>query len=65
MKEVDAGTGHSSQSTRIVYFGLGKNSELEKATIYWLDGTQTALSKLKKNSVYQVTSKGKVTRIKW
>ncbi|MBL1279630.1 MAG: CRTAC1 family protein [Fluviicola sp.] len=60
MKEVDAGTGHSSQSTRILYFGLGQDKYLQKATIFWLDGTTTQLSKLKKNRVYEVTSKGEV-----
>tara|TARA_R110002072_G_scaffold282761_2_gene445931 strand:- start:29079 stop:30704 length:1626 start_codon:yes stop_codon:yes gene_type:complete len=65
MKEVDAGTGHASQSTRILYFGLGKDSKLQKATVFWLDGRTTELSNLKKNRVYEVTSKGKVRQVDW
>lgn len=48
MREVDGGSGQSSQGTKLLYFGLNKSKKLDKATIFWTDGTQTELKKLRK-----------------
>lgn len=64
MREVDAGSGLCSQSSRIVYYGLNDSKQLRKATIYWTDGTITYLDNLKYNRIYEVNSNGKVKKVK-
>ncbi len=63
LKEVDGGSGHASQSTRILYFGLGTSNTLEKATIFWTNGEQLILKNLKKGSVYEVRPNGKMKKV--
>lgn len=64
MREVDAGSGQASQSSRIIYYGLNKCKKLTKATIYWMDGSTTMVKNLKQGFVYEVRPKGQVRRIK-
>jgi hypothetical protein len=64
LKEVDGGSGHASQSTRILYFGLGTATTLQKATIYWINGEQIILENLKSGLIYEVHSNKKVKLIK-
>lgn len=62
IREVDGGSGHSSQSTKTLYFGLGKNETVEKVEILWLGGNTTVLKTCKAGHVYRVNRKGKVRR---
>ena len=64
MREVDAGSGLASQSSRILYYGLDDSKKLTKATIYWTNGTKTEVKKLKQGFFYEVRPNGKVKRIK-
>jgi len=64
MREVDAGSGQASQSSRIIYFGLNDSKKLTKAIIYWMDGTTTEVNKLKQGFVYEMRPNGKLKRIK-
>lgn len=64
MREVDGGSGQASQSSRILYFGLGDSKTLDKLTIYWADNTVTVLSKLKSNSVYCVKKNKHARRLR-
>ena len=65
LKEVDGGTGHASQSTSILYFGLGKASNLQKLSISWLNGKRHSFSNLKSNCIYQIDSNGKLKKCKY
>ncbi len=65
LKEVDGGTGHASQSTSILYYGLGKATNLEKLTIFWLNGKSHNFSNLKSNCIYQIDSTGKLKKCKY
>ena len=62
LKEVDAASGLSSQSSRIVYYGLGKKRKLQNITIKWTDGTSFSYKRLKCNRVYEIHSTGKIKR---
>jgi hypothetical protein len=70
IREVGGGTGHSSQQTKTLYFGLGKDKWVKNIEIQWLDkwvknieiqwlghGT-TTIDKLKSNKVYSVDQSG-------
>lgn len=63
MTQVDGGSGHASQSSRIIYFGLNQDKRLEKATVFWTNGTKTELSRLKNGSVYEVQSNGDIKKL--
>lgn len=60
LREVDGASGLSSQSSRIIYYGIGKSRKLQKATINWTNGERTKLKKLRRNRIYELTSNGKV-----
>lgn len=64
MREVDAGSGQASQSSRILYFGLNDSKKLNKATIYWMNGTTTEVKELKQGFSYEIRPNGKVKRVK-
>lgn len=64
LREVDGGSGLSSQSSRIIYYGIGKSRKLQKATINWTNGSQTKLKNLKANCIYELTSSGALKKIK-
>lgn len=57
-KEVESGSGHASQSTRIQYFGLGKNKKLSSVKIFWLGEEATEIKNLKANKVYEIGRDG-------
>jgi hypothetical protein len=56
MREVDGGSGQTSQSTRILYYGLGEGKRLESCWVYFGDGNQWCYRNLKKGFVYEVNS---------
>jgi len=53
---VDGGSGHASQSTRILYFGLGKAKKLPSLTVDWSNGETSRYEKLKAGNIYKVDS---------
>ncbi len=59
MKEMDGGSGHGSQGSKFIYFGLGQIKKLEKATIKWTVNGTTILKNLKPNRVYEISETGK------
>ncbi len=59
IKEVDGGSGHGSQSSRIVYFGLGRHKP-QSISIKWAGGKTTVLGKLKTGRVYEITEDGRI-----
>lgn len=64
MREVDGSSGQASQSTPILYFGIGEETILGSVTIYWTDGTSTTLNALRSGFIYEVNSKGKIKKVK-
>ena len=46
--------GFMSKSEDVVHFGLGKNKNVDKATIKWNDGTISTLTNLAINSVHEI-----------
>ena len=44
VQTVTAGMGFSSQNQHRLHFGLGKDSKIEKAIIYWPTGKKSVLS---------------------
>lgn len=64
IREVDGASGHASQSSRIIYYGLGENTELDQATIYWTNGKVLSLKNLKSGSVYSIKPNGKIVKSK-
>lgn len=61
IREVDGGSGHGSQSSRIIYFGLKKRKYISNILIQWLGGKTSTIKKLKSNHVYQINQKGEVS----
>lgn len=55
-KEVDGGSGQASQSSKILYFGLGNTTDFEKIEIYWSKEKIQTLSSLKLNQVNVIYS---------
>ncbi|MFK7786789.1 MAG: CRTAC1 family protein [Crocinitomicaceae bacterium] len=64
LTEVDAASGLSSQSSRIMYYGLGKGRKLQKVTVNWIDGTRSQYKRLKRKRIYEIHSSGKIKRVK-
>ena len=60
IREVDGGTGHSSQSTKTLYFGLGKQKYVYNIEIQWLGQETTTLKKIKSGHVYRVNRQGEI-----
>lgn len=58
IKEVDGGSGHASQSSRILYFGLGNIKSIDRITIRWPGSKTTVLKKLTPGKVYTVLPTG-------
>ncbi len=63
LREVEGGSGHSSQSTKILYFGLGKNEWVENIEIQWLGSEITRIKKLNSGHVYTLNRKGKIKKL--
>ena len=59
IREVDGGSGHSSQSTKTLYFGLGSSKYAEDITIQWIGGGEQCIKKLKRGKVYKINASGK------
>lgn len=55
-KEVDGGSGQASQSSKILYVGLGITTDFEKIEIYWSKEKIQTLSNLKMNQVNVIYS---------
>lgn len=60
IKEVDGGSGHGSQSSRILYFGLGEEEEAKEFLIKWIGKDYQSLYNLKSGKVYSVQRNGKL-----
>ncbi len=55
VKFVSAGSGNLSQSSKRLFFGLGKQSQIKKAVVTWPDGRQQTFTELVANTRYTVT----------
>lgn len=53
-KSVSAGSGNLSQSSKRLFFGLGKDSLPEKAIVTWPNGDQQTFTSLVANTRYQI-----------
>jgi hypothetical protein len=62
IREIDGGSGHASQSSLCVHFGLGKTELVDKVTIKWLNGKVQIFEKLKPNSTYKIFESGKIKK---
>lgn len=60
IKEVDGCSGHASQSSPILYYGLGTATRLKKATLLLPNGQTFEFNDLKANSLYEITTSGKI-----
>lgn len=63
LREVDGGSGHGSQSSRINYFGLGKNKKVNQIKVYWLNGKVTVLDDLDINHAYILYESGNTIKL--
>lgn len=63
IREVDAGSGHGSQSSKILYFGTGKAKKINQLTIYWIGGKKTILGNIKTGKVYQIDTKDNIKKL--
>ncbi len=64
ISQVDGSSGHASQTTRILYFGLNNAKKLDKLTIFWTDGTVSVFPNLKNGYIYEITTSGKIKKMK-
>ncbi len=64
ISQVDGSSGHASQSTRILYFGLNNAKKIDKITVLWTDGTTSIFSNLKNGFIYEVKSSGEIKKLK-
>ena len=62
LKEVDGGSGQASQSSRILYFGLGSSKKLNKLTTIWPNGTKNVFKDLQGGFIYEVRPNGKIKK---
>ncbi|MDB3907859.1 CRTAC1 family protein [Crocinitomicaceae bacterium] len=62
LKMVDGASGHASQSSRILYFGLGDQKRLDELNLIWPDLSRNNFKRLKGGRVYQITSSGEVRK---
>ena len=60
IKEVDGCSGHASQSSPILYYGLGTATRLKKATLLLPNGQTFEFNDLKANTLYEITTSGKI-----
>jgi hypothetical protein len=60
IREVDGGSGHSSQSTKTLYFGLGKQNFAQNIEIQWLGHETSTLEKLEAGHVYSINRAGEI-----
>jgi hypothetical protein len=60
IREVDGGSGHSSQSSKILYFGVGKVKKIRNVKIQWSNGEIVILEKIRVNRVYKVQTDKKI-----
>jgi hypothetical protein len=65
VKTVDNGSGHASQSTRLLYFGLGNNKSLDELQIIWPNGVHTFHYGLPANQKYTIHSDGEIIKQKY
>ena len=61
IREVDGGSGHSSQSTKNLYFGVGKNKKIDNLLVKWIGGKILNVKNLKVGHVYNVYQNGTVS----
>ena len=54
VQEVSGGSGFAAQNQRRLHFGLGKNPQIEKATIHWPSGKLQVLDKLAPDQLYNI-----------
>lgn len=64
IREVDGGSGHSSQSSKILHFGMGKSKYARDIEIQWLGGETQKIDKLKTNKVYRIEYNQGITILK-
>lgn len=64
LQEVDAGSGHASQSTRFLYIGLGDAKYLEKLTVNWTNSKVSTFENLSSTMNYTIHSNGKIVSTK-
>ncbi len=60
VREVDGGSGHASQGTKTLYFGLGKHKSLDEVKVNFGDGKWLSIKGLQHGRIYTVDSEGKV-----
>lgn len=63
MREVDGGSGHGCQNSRILYFGVGNTKKITNIKIDWLGKPSTLVSKLKSNKAYTIDRSGKISKL--
>lgn len=63
IKEVDGATGHGSQSSKILYFGLGESTIAKEFTIKWLGKEATQIFNLKAGKVYRIDNNGVIGKV--
>lgn len=61
IREVDGGSGHSSQSTKIIYFGIENDKKIDNLKINWIGGKTTLLKNLNAGHVYNVNQYGAIS----
>ncbi len=62
VKEVDGGSGHASQSTLNLHFGIGAAVIVDKITVKWLSGIKQEFKNVKANSFYKIYETGKIKK---
>ena len=65
LKEVDGARGQASQSTRILYFGLGDSKKIDKLTLIWPDGSKNIFKNLNGGLIYQVKRNGQIKELNY
>lgn len=55
IKFVESSTGHASQSTSYIYYGLGNDEILDELTIIWPNGKKSIFEGLKSGKRYKVS----------
>ncbi|MCB9196310.1 MAG: CRTAC1 family protein [Flavobacteriales bacterium] len=63
IREVDGGSGHCSQSSKMMYFGLGKNKKISNIQINWIGGGKTVITELDADKCYLIKTSGEITVI--
>lgn len=60
IREVDGGSGHASQSSKTLHFGLGQNTLIDSMEVFWLNTAPAKFYNIQPDEFYTVFESGSI-----